>query len=57
MDIGQGSVFRKTDPCLYLFELSPDVLKKTTRVLDISNTTKKSFIKMSSGDMDKDSFS
>ena len=31
---GQGSVV-KTDPCLYFFEYSPDVLKKKTKVLDI----------------------
>ena len=39
----QGSVFEirfqgavvKTDPCPYLFEFSPDVLNKKTRVLDI----------------------
>ena len=45
---GQGSVFKiryqgsvvKTDPCLYFFEYSPDVLKKKTKVLDIFNTDK-----------------
>ena len=47
----QGSVFKirflgsvvKTDPCLYFFEYSPDVLKKKTKVLDIFNTDKKCF--------------
>ena len=51
---GQGSVFLKicfqgsveiTDPCLYLFKYSPDVLKKE-KVLYIFNTDKKCFIKM-----------
>ena len=28
----------KTDPCLYFFEYSPDVLKKKTKVLEIFNT-------------------
>ena len=45
---GQGSVFKicfqvsvvKTDPCLYLFECSPDVLNKKTKVLDIFNMDK-----------------
>ena len=66
---GQGSVFKVrfqgsveiTDPCLYFFEYSPDVLKKKTKVLDISNTDKKCFIQIniesSPGDMDKDPFS
>ena len=57
---GQGSV-EITDPCLYFFEYSPDVLKKKTKVLDISNTDKKCLKKYykikSSGDMDKDPFS
>ena len=39
----QGSAV-KTDPCLYLFRHSPDVLKKKTRVLDIFNTDKKCLI-------------
>ena len=42
----QGSVFKirfqgsvvKTGPFSYLFEYSPDVLKKKTRVLDLFNT-------------------
>ena len=37
---GQGSVV-KMDPCLCIFEYSPDVLKKKSKVLDISNTDKK----------------
>ena len=41
---GQVSVFKirfvKTDPCLYFFENSPDVLKKKTKVLNIFNTDK-----------------
>jgi hypothetical protein len=36
----------KSDPCLYFFEYSPDVLKKKTKVLDIFNTDKKSFMKI-----------
>ena len=48
---GQGSVFKIrfqrsvkiTDPCLYFFEYSPDVLKKKTKVLDIFNTDKNVF--------------
>jgi hypothetical protein len=36
----------KTDPCLYFFEFSPDVLKKKTKVLDIFDTDKKYFIKI-----------
>ena len=51
---GQGSVFKirfqgsvvKTDPCLYFFEYSPDVLKKKTKVLDIFNTNKKCIMKI-----------
>ena len=51
---GQGSVFKIrfqgsveiTDPCLYFFEFSPDVLKKKTKVLDIFNTDKKCFIRI-----------
>ena len=51
---GQGSVFKigfqgsveKTDPCLYFFEYSPDVLKKKTKVLDIFNTGKNCFMKI-----------
>ena len=45
---GQGSVFkiRKTDPCLYFFEYSPDVLKKKTKVFDVFNTDKKCFMKI-----------
>ena len=51
---GQGSFFKirfqgsveKTDPCLYFFEYSPDVLKKKTKVLDIFNTDKKCFMKI-----------
>ena len=35
----QGSVV-KTDPCPYLFEYLPDVLKKKTRVLDFFNIDK-----------------
>ena len=31
----------KTDPFLYFFEYSPDVLKKKTNVLDIFDTDKK----------------
>ena len=50
---GQGSVFKihfqgfveKNDPCQYLFEYSPDVFKKKTKVLDIFNTDKKMFYK------------
>ena len=41
----QGSVV-KTDPCWYLLESSPDVLKKKTRVLDMFNMDKKCFIKI-----------
>ena len=41
--IFQGSVV-KTDPCLYIFEYSPDVLKKKARVLDLFNMDKKCFI-------------
>ena len=33
-----------TDPCLYFFEYSPEVLKKKTKVLDIFNTDKKCLI-------------
>ena len=69
--LGHGSVFKirfqgsvvKTDPCPYFFEYSPDVLRKKTGVLDIFNTDKKCFIRIttyrikSSGDMDKDPFS
>ena len=40
----QGSVV-KTDPCSYLFEYSPDVLKKKARFLDLFNTDKKCSIK------------
>ena len=36
----------KTDPCLYFFEYSPDVLKKKKNVLDIFNTYKKGFMKI-----------
>ena len=58
---GQGSVFKIrfqgsveiTDPCLYFFEYSPDVLKKKTKVLDIFNTNKKCLMKVDK-DMDKD---
>ena len=35
----------KTNPCIYFFEHSPDVLKKKTKVLDIFITGKKCFIK------------
>ena len=50
---GKGSVFKisfqgsvvKSDPCLYFFEYSPDILKKKTKVLDIFNTKKKMFYK------------
>ena len=61
MNLFHGS-FMKTDPCLYFFEYSPDVLKKKTKLLDIFNTDKKCFIKnlyrnKSSIDMDKDPFS
>ena len=35
----QGSVV-KTDPCQYLLKISPDVLNKKTKVLDIFNTDK-----------------
>ena len=50
----QGSVFKirfqgsdvKKGPCPYLFEHSPDVLKKKTRVLNIFNTGKKCFMKI-----------
>ena len=46
--IGQGSIFMirfqgsvvKTDPCQYLLKISPDVLNKKTKVLDIFNTDK-----------------
>ena len=49
---GQGSVFKirfqgsdvKKGPCPYLFEYSPDVLKKKTRGLNILNTDKKGSI-------------
>ena len=34
----------KTDPCLYFFEYTPEVLKKKTKVLDIFNTDKKCFM-------------
>ena len=34
----------KTDPCLYFFEYSPDVLKKK-KVIDIFNTDKKCYRK------------
>ena len=51
---GQGPVFKirfegsvvKTDPCLYFFEYSHDVLKKKTKVLDIFNREKKDFVKI-----------
>ena len=51
---GQGLVFKiffqgsvvKMDPCPYLFEYSPDFLKKKTRVLDIFNTAKNPFLKL-----------
>ena len=51
---GQGSAFKIrfqgsveiTDPFLYFFKYSPDVLKKKTKVLDIFNTNKKCFIKI-----------
>jgi hypothetical protein len=43
----------KTDPCLYFFEYSPEVLKKKTKVLDIFNTNKKCLMKVDK-DMDKD---
>ena len=54
MDIGQGSVFKicfqgsglKTDPCLYHFEYSPDVLKEESNVLNIFNMDKKCFMKI-----------
>ena len=36
----------KTDLCLYLFEYSPDVLKKKTKVLDIFYLDKKCFMKI-----------
>ena len=36
----------KTDPCLYFFEYSPDLLKKKTKVLDILNMNKKCFMKI-----------
>ena len=56
----QGSV-EITDPCLYLFEYSIDVLKKKTKFVDIFNMDKKCLTKKyrikSSGDMDKDPFS
>ena len=42
---GQGSVV-KTDPCLYVFEYSPYILKKKTKVLDIFNTDKKCLMKI-----------
>ena len=51
---GQGSVFEirfqgsvvKTDPCLYFFEYSPNVLKKKKKVINIFNTDKKCYIKI-----------
>ena len=53
---GQGSVL-KMNACPY----SPDVLKKKTKVVDISNTNKKCFmiinIESSPPEMDKDPFS
>ena len=36
----------KTDPCQYLFEYSPGVLKKKTIVLDIFDKDKKCFMKI-----------
>jgi hypothetical protein len=33
-----------TDPCLYLFDYSPEVLRKKTKVLDFFNTDKKCFL-------------
>ena len=50
---GQESVFTtdpwkrisKTNPCPYLVQYSPDVLKKKTKVLYIFDTDKKCFIK------------
>ena len=35
-----------TDPSLYFLEYSPDVIKKKTKVLDIFDTEKKSFLKI-----------
>ena len=36
----------KTDPCLYFFKYSPEVIEKKTKVLDIFNTRKKYFMKI-----------
>ena len=36
----------KTDPCPYLVKVSPGVLKKKTKVLDMFNTDKKFVIKI-----------
>ena len=52
----------KTDPGLYLFEYSPDVLRKKTKVLDIFRCGQKMFYEnyyriKSSDDMNKDPFS
>ena len=41
----QGS-FAKIEPCPYLLEYSPDVLKKKTRILVIFYTDKKIFIQI-----------
>ena len=42
-----GSVyFKKKVPYPYLVIYSPDVLKKKTKVLDISNTNKKCFVQI-----------
>ena len=38
---------KKTDPYPNLFEYSPDILKKKTKVLDIINTDKTCLIKIS----------
>ena len=45
MDLFLRSVL-KTDPCLYFFDYSPDVLKKKTKCLDVFNKDKKCFIKI-----------
>ena len=36
----------KTDPCLYFFKYSPDVLKKKAKVSDIFNKNRKYFMKI-----------
>ena len=45
--IAQNKDLKKTDPYPNLVKYSPDVLKKKTKVLDIINTNKTCFIKIS----------